>query len=167
PRLVLVFTSIVDTELLDLFATKRVLPSGVTAIPAGPSPTFMSVGYFVLVITSIADTVPPPLLATKAVGRHRDRAGTAAPLGLTPITAPPIPSTTTTRTDGDRRISAPCLAASPAHAGRPERAYGALGLCEREPDFCQAGERMSADQRPLTRRRQQRRIGRDLLLSRT
>src|SRR5262249_2907654 len=40
--LVLVFRSIVDTELSPLLTTKAVLPSGVNAPPSGPVPTAMS-----------------------------------------------------------------------------------------------------------------------------
>jgi hypothetical protein len=54
--LVLVFTSIVDTESLNWVATKAVLPSGVNATPNGNKPTAMSVGFLVLVFTSIVDT---------------------------------------------------------------------------------------------------------------
>ena len=38
--------------------TKAVLPSGVTATATGIGPTVMSVGFLVLVFTSIVDTVP-------------------------------------------------------------------------------------------------------------
>src|SRR5262245_12769365 len=61
----------VDTVPLSAFSTKAVLLSGVTATPAGVSPTVMSVGFLVLVSTSIVDTepvpTPMPLLVTKAV----------------------------------------------------------------------------------------------------
>src|SRR5918995_4437822 len=67
--LVLVFTSIVDTELLWVgsrtrvaLVTKAVLPSGVTATAFGFAPTGMSVGCFIRVFTSIVDTEPLPLL---------------------------------------------------------------------------------------------------------
>jgi hypothetical protein len=97
--LVLVLTSIVDTVPPPLLATKAVLPSGVTATPAGTAPTVMSVGCLVLVFTAIVDTEPLPTLVTKAVGRHRARPATAdAPLGTIPTSAPANPSTTTTRT---------------------------------------------------------------------
>ena|SRR6266542_358477 len=65
--LVLVFTSIVDTEALPPLVTKAVLPSGVTATHLGCAPTAMSVRCFFLVLTSIVDTVPLPLLGTKTV----------------------------------------------------------------------------------------------------
>ncbi len=92
----------------ELRGTKAVLPSGVTATPLGIVPTVMSVGFLVLVFTSIVDTVPLPSLVTKAVGRHRDRAGTAdTPSGTTPTSAPANPNTTTRRTDRNRRIAAP------------------------------------------------------------
>src|SRR5919106_1285524 len=45
----------------------RHLRHGVTATPIGNEPTVMSVGSLVLVFTSIVDTVPLPLLVTKAV----------------------------------------------------------------------------------------------------
>src|SRR6266536_251403 len=65
--LVLVFTSIVDTEPRPL-VTKAVLPSGVIVTPAPSNgPTAMSPGWLVLVFTSIVDTVPLPPLVTKAV----------------------------------------------------------------------------------------------------
>src|SRR5262249_46787392 len=77
---VLVFTSIVDTVSLPgtggpgklkgvgaPLVTNAVLPSGVNAIEAGGGPTVMSVGFLVLVFTSMVDTVPLSLLATKAV----------------------------------------------------------------------------------------------------
>jgi hypothetical protein len=43
--LVLVLTSIVDTVSLWVLPTRTVLPSGVSAIPPGPEPTVMSVGF--------------------------------------------------------------------------------------------------------------------------
>src|SRR5262249_62074106 len=72
--LVLVFTSIVDTELplgegvapkLEL-VTKAVLPSGAIATPFGLVPSGMSAGFLLLVLTLIVDTVPLPLLVTNA-----------------------------------------------------------------------------------------------------
>src|SRR5512132_165867 len=74
--LVLVFTSIVDTVSLPgtigpgaskPLVTKAVLPSGVNATMPGRGPTGISVGFLVLVFTSMVDTVPLSLLATKAV----------------------------------------------------------------------------------------------------
>jgi hypothetical protein len=51
----------------------------------------------VLVVTSIIDTVPLPVLATRAVARHRARAAVAdTPSGTTPTIAPANPSATTT-----------------------------------------------------------------------
>ena len=88
--LVLVFTSIVDTVPLPgtigpgaskPLVTKAVLPSGVTATPIGRGPTGMSVGFLVLVFTSIVDTVPLSLLATKAV---LPSGVTATPTGIVP-----------------------------------------------------------------------------------
>src|SRR5262249_28090054 len=72
---VLVFTSIVDTELGTgttrasglSWVTKTVLPSGVSATANGFAPTAVSVGFLVLVFTSIVDTVSLLTLATKAV----------------------------------------------------------------------------------------------------
>src|SRR4029453_13354998 len=50
----------------------------------------MSVGSFVLVFTSMVDTVPLIWLVTNAVGRHRARGATAAPPpGTHPPTRPP------------------------------------------------------------------------------
>ena len=67
----------------------------------------MSSGCLVLVFTSIAETEPLPLFATKAVARQRERAGTAdTPSGMTPTSAPANPSTTTTGAHRDRRIAA-------------------------------------------------------------
>src|SRR5262249_31246479 len=63
---VLVLTSMVDTVLLSVLATKAVLPSGVIASATGVSPTGMSVGSLVRVFTSIVDTESLPTLATKA-----------------------------------------------------------------------------------------------------
>src|SRR5262249_25609494 len=81
---------------LRVLATKTVLPSGVTASPVGLSPTMMSVGFLVLVFTSIVDTVSLPLLATNAVARHRRRvASVDAPVGTPPTSAPANPNTTT------------------------------------------------------------------------
>src|SRR5262245_33595241 len=94
--LVLVFTSILETVSLFLRATKRVLPSGVTACPAGNGPTGMSVGCLVLVHTSTVETVPLPVLTTKAIDRHSLRANTAdAPPATTPASAPANPNTAT------------------------------------------------------------------------
>src|SRR6266536_4696552 len=63
--LVLVFTSIVDTEPRPL-VTKAVLPSGVLVTPAPSNgPTAMSPGCLVPVFTSIVDTLSTP--PTKAV----------------------------------------------------------------------------------------------------
>jgi hypothetical protein len=61
-------TSIVDTVPPPKLVTKAVLPLGVTATPKGSVPTAMSVASFVLVWTSIVDTVflpggPPGPLA--------------------------------------------------------------------------------------------------------
>src|SRR5512132_2141016 len=82
--LVLVLTSIVDTESPKELVTKTVLPLGVTATAAGVGLTVMSLGCFVLVFTSIVDT-EPVWLVTKAVARHRDRpAATDTPSGNTP-----------------------------------------------------------------------------------
>jgi hypothetical protein len=65
----------------------------------------MSVGFLALVFTSIVDTVPLPALVTKAVARHRARAGTAdTPLGTTPTSAPANPSTKAPRSHRKRRI---------------------------------------------------------------
>src|SRR5262245_20381356 len=70
---VLVFTSIVDTELpleptpLPALLTKRVLPSAVSARWTGDAPTAMTVGTSVLVVPSMVDTESLRLLATKAV----------------------------------------------------------------------------------------------------
>ena len=78
--LVLVFTSIVDTELLPPLATKAVLPSGVTATPIGSVPTGMSVGFLVLVFTSIVDTVPlTPVGDEGGLAVRRDRHPDRAP----------------------------------------------------------------------------------------
>src|SRR5262249_39560389 len=87
--LVLVFTSIVDTESLPLLVTKAVLPSGVTATLCGAEPTVMSVGFLVLVFTSMVATELPlgssaaPRLAraTKTVLPSRV---TATPFGSSP-----------------------------------------------------------------------------------
>src|SRR5262249_43682104 len=80
----------------------------VSATPVGIEPTVMSVGFLVLVFTSIVDTEPPPLLVTKAVGRHRERAATAdTPPGNAPTSAPATPSPTTPRT---QRMTPSCLA---------------------------------------------------------
>jgi hypothetical protein len=73
--LLLVFTSIVDTEVGPVagatkglaWVTKAVLPSGVIATANGFGPTGMSVGCLVLVFTSIVDIVSPLLLGTKRV----------------------------------------------------------------------------------------------------
>src|SRR5262245_17542917 len=110
--LVLVLTSIVDTEPLPVLATKAVLLSGVTATPIGNVPTGMSVAFLVLVLRSIVDTEPLPALLTNTVGRHCARAGTAAPLGTTPTSAPANPNTTTPRT---HHIRAGCLAICLGH----------------------------------------------------
>jgi hypothetical protein len=48
----------VDTASLSKLATKAVLASGVKATPLANEPVGMSVGSFVLVFTSIVDTVP-------------------------------------------------------------------------------------------------------------
>src|SRR5262249_61092015 len=126
--LFLVFTSIVDTVPLRSWATKAVLPSGVTASPVGLSPTMMSVGFLVLVFTSIVDTVSLPLLATNAVARHRRRvASVDAPVGTPPTSAPANPNTTTPRTHRTRRITAPYSPFSPASIG-PTRQRTRLGL---------------------------------------
>jgi hypothetical protein len=67
----------------------------------------MSVGFFVLVFTSIVDTELLPWTVTKAVGRHPARAAAAdTPPGLTPASAPDNPSTNTPRTHRDRHIAA-------------------------------------------------------------
>src|SRR5262249_38684118 len=76
-RVVLVFASIVETELpvgtgtrpspALAWVTTAVLPSGVPATPFGFPPTAMSLGSFLLVFTSMVDTVPLSLLVTKAV----------------------------------------------------------------------------------------------------
>jgi hypothetical protein len=106
--LALVFTSIDETVSLFLRITKRVLPSGVTAVPAGYGPTEMSVGFLVLVFTSMVETVPLPALVTKAVARHRARAATAdTPPGTTPTSAPANPSINTPKGHRDRGIAAP------------------------------------------------------------
>jgi hypothetical protein len=89
-----------------LLATKAVLPSGVIASPFGPLPTVMSVGFLVLVFTSIVDTEALCPLDTKAVARHRARSGTAdTPLETKPISAPANPSATTPRPHRNRRIA--------------------------------------------------------------
>ena len=112
--LVLVFTSIDETVSLFLRATKRVLPFGVIACPAGNGPTGMSVGFLALVFTSIVDTVPLPALVTKAVDRHSLRARTAdTPSGTTPTSAAANPSTKTPRAHRNRRITAPASLSSP------------------------------------------------------
>src|SRR5262245_8348283 len=76
-RVVLLFASIVETELPAgpgtmsssrlASATSAVLPLGVIATPFGLPPTGMSLGFLVLVLTSIVDTVPLSLLVTNAV----------------------------------------------------------------------------------------------------
>src|SRR5262249_30652245 len=109
--LVRVFTSIVDTMPLRVFATKAVLPSGVTAIAVGNEPTGMSVGCLVRVFTSIVDTVSLSWLLTNAVDRHRARTGTAdAPSGTTPTRRPrhPEPHTPTTPRKPPHRWSLVC-----------------------------------------------------------
>jgi hypothetical protein len=56
----------------------------------------------------MVDTVPPTEFVTKAVCRHRGRAGTAdTPLGTTPTSAPANPNINTPRTHPNRRIAAP------------------------------------------------------------
>src|SRR5262245_44581677 len=73
----------------------------------------MSVGFVVLVFTSIVDTVLLPALGTKAVARHFERAGTAdAAVGTKRTSAPANPRTTTPRT---QRITVPCLAIGSGH----------------------------------------------------
>lgn len=52
-----------ETVLSPLFATYADFPSGVTSIPQGPAPTVM-VPTTVLLVVSITDTVPSPLLVT-------------------------------------------------------------------------------------------------------
>src|SRR4029453_7579953 len=49
-----------------MLLTKAVLPSGVNATLTGPPPTAMSVGFLVLVFTSIVDTALLAWVATKA-----------------------------------------------------------------------------------------------------
>src|SRR5215471_6189633 len=124
----------VDTVPLSAFSTKAVLLSGVTATPAGVSPTVMSVGFLVLVSTSIVDTSmvdtdPLPALETNAVARQRDRPATADTPGATPTSAPANPNTTTTRTHRNRRIPcAPASLSSPAPVGLNGRSYVAVRL---------------------------------------
>src|SRR5262249_15475625 len=65
--LVRVLTSIVDTELPPLLATKTVFPSRVIACGSGLGPTGISMGFLVRVFTSIVETVSPTRLPTKAV----------------------------------------------------------------------------------------------------
>src|SRR5262249_59978622 len=79
--LVLVFTSIVDTESLPLLVTKAVLPSGVTATLCGAEPTVMSVGFLVLVFTSIVATELP--LGSSAAPRLPCATTTISPAGGT------------------------------------------------------------------------------------
>src|SRR5262245_3261224 len=127
--LVLDFTSIVETVSLFLRATKRVLPSGVTACPAGNGPTGMSAGSLVLVLTSIVETVPLPVLTTKPVDRPSLRANTAdTSSATTPTGAPANPTTTTPRTHRNRGITSPALLSSPAPVGPTGAAYAAFGL---------------------------------------
>src|SRR5262245_54758893 len=117
--LVLVFTSIVDTVSLAL-VTNAVLPSGVTATANGPVPTAMSVGFLVQVPTSMVETEPLRPLVTRAIVRHRARAGTADTRpGTTPCSAPANPSTTTPRTHRNRRIAAPLAVPDHLWLGRP------------------------------------------------
>src|SRR5262249_8838598 len=73
----------------------------------GFEPTGMSVGFLVLVFTSIVDTVSLGLLATQAVLRHRRRAVTddATP-GATPTRSSANPDAETARTERHRRSSA-------------------------------------------------------------
>jgi hypothetical protein len=115
--LVLDLTSIVDTDSLRKFVTKAVLPSGVNAnptgveptamsVPTGVEPTAMSAGFFVLLLTSIVDTVPLSALVTNAVARHRERATADTPPGDTPTSAPANPNTTTPRTHRNHRTAA-------------------------------------------------------------
>src|SRR5262245_14164202 len=76
-RVVLLFASIVETELPAgpgtklsprlAAATSAGLPLCVIATPFGLPPTGMSLGFLVLVLTSIVDTVPLSLLVTYAV----------------------------------------------------------------------------------------------------
>src|SRR5262249_4913691 len=83
------------------------------AIPAGPMPTPMSVGFLVLVFTSIVDTVSLSLFATRAVARHLARAVTAGTSsGTTPTSEPANPNTTSPRT---QRFTVPCLAIRLGH----------------------------------------------------
>src|SRR5207248_11168994 len=56
--LVLVATSIADTESSPKFVTNAVAPSGVTSTLDGCEKPVMSVGFFVLVATSIVETEP-------------------------------------------------------------------------------------------------------------
>src|SRR5262249_12533493 len=71
------------TVSLPWLVTKAVLPSGVIATPVGAEPTVMSVGFLVLVFTSIVDTelLLAPLWAMKAV---LPSGVTATPSGNTP-----------------------------------------------------------------------------------
>src|SRR5215471_19885225 len=119
----------VETVPLSALLTKAVLLSGVTATPAGVSPTVMSVGFLVLVVTSMVDTDPLPALETNAVARQRDRPATADTPGATPTSAPANPNTTTTRTHRNRRIPrAPASLSSPAPVGLNGRSYVAVRL---------------------------------------
>src|SRR5262249_59744494 len=97
---------------------------GVTAGLPGPAPTGMSVGFLILVFTSIVDTEPLRPLATKAVVRHRGRVATAdTPSGTTPTSAPANLSTTSPRTHRNRRIAPPALPFSLASFGRTRAGY--------------------------------------------
>src|SRR6266511_1054807 len=70
----------------------------------------MSVGFLVLVFTSIVDAESFSRLVTNAVGRHRERAATAdTPSGIPPTSAPANPSTASTGTHRTRGIAAPRL----------------------------------------------------------
>src|SRR5262249_14628298 len=89
----------------------------------------MSDGFLVLVFTSIVDTVPLTPLATKAVGRHFRRAGTADTRPR-PTSAPAKPSTATTRTHRTRRIAARFPYQLPSR-GRPG-SVRRIRLCEEE-----------------------------------
>src|SRR5262245_3321022 len=83
-------------------------PSGVIATSFVIGPMVMSVGFLVLVFTSIVETVLLAALVTKAVARHRPRASTAdTPSGTTPTSAPANPNSRARRTHRNRRITAP------------------------------------------------------------
>src|SRR5262249_52758054 len=77
----------------------------------------MSSGCLVRVVTSIVDSVVPPMLPTKAVGRHPARTGTAEALPApAPKSAPANANAVATRIKRHCRIPAPCLAVPQAPA---------------------------------------------------